>query len=82
MKTEETLCHASLIKSHDKIEMSQNKISVYNIAQRATRGCKEGYLEKGVNRLRGVSCKLCGYGIYHSLPISYTYSLHLSNLQQ
>jgi hypothetical protein len=70
MKTEENLCHANLIKSHDKIETSQNKISVYNIAQRATRGCKEGYLEKGVNRLRGVNGKFCGDGIYHSLPIS------------
>jgi hypothetical protein len=54
MKTEENLCHANPIKSQDKIEMSQNKIIVYNIAQRATRGRKEGYLEKAMNRVRGV----------------------------
>jgi hypothetical protein len=38
MKTEENLCYENLIKSQDKIEMSQNKISVYNIAQLAARG--------------------------------------------
>jgi hypothetical protein len=70
MKTEEKLCHANLIKSQDEIEVTQNKISVFNIAQRATRGRKEGYLEKGVNRLRRVNGKFCGDGIYHSLPSS------------
>jgi len=70
IKTEENLCHANLIKSQDKIEVSQNKISVYNIPQLETRGLKEGYLEKGVIRLRGVNGKFCGDGIHHSFPIS------------
>jgi len=70
MKIEENLCHANLIKSQDKIDMSLNEISVYSIAQRATRDRKGGYLEKAVNRLRGVKGKFCGDGIYHSLPIS------------
>jgi hypothetical protein len=81
MKTEKNLCHANLTNSQDKIEVTQNKISVYNIAQHATGGRKEGYLEKGVNRLRGVSGKFCGDGIYHSFPIYETYCLRLSNLQ-